>query len=255
MALAPGPPPRRELSRKPSVAAVVRPLPPVWELNQQQGNKSRRPSGWGLVQNPYRSDIRAWREEDAATPSTTTMMWSYWKRRAVAIIVILFSIVVLAVAFYLITDLTVDSKEGIFAKPWIHRRVAVEDDICVGSFTNCRSTAYRCTLTRGCQPWHPEEYCLAGGARFATMDECRHTCQNGSEPCAIAEACPCRGDYRTANYVHRRGRGCLRLADRRCLVRPTRGFDTLAHCQRQCGSHGTNGQHTRGVSLLLTSAM
>ncbi|XP_049526835.1 uncharacterized protein LOC119458429 [Dermacentor silvarum] len=75
-------------------------------------------------------------------------------------------------------DLTVDSKEGIFAKPWIHRRVAVEDDICVGSFTNCRSTAYRCTLTRGCQPWHPEEYCLAGGARFATMDECRHTCQN-----------------------------------------------------------------------------
>ncbi|XP_072145514.1 uncharacterized protein [Dermacentor andersoni] len=137
------------------------------------------------------------------------MIWSYWKHRAVAIIVILFSMVVLAVAFYLITgpmirhltqtpettlvvlatrqDPNLDSKEGIFAKPRIHRRVAVEDDACVRSFARCTSTAYVCTLTRGCQPWHPEEHCLAGGARFATMDECRHACQNGMH----ARAHPC----------------------------------------------------------------
>ncbi|XP_070377653.1 uncharacterized protein [Dermacentor albipictus] len=225
MASPPGGP--RAPGKPPS--AAPRPLPPAWELNQQlnaQGNKSRRPSGWGLVQNPYRSDIRSRKEEEPATPSTTTMIWSYWKHRAVAIIVILLSVVVLAVAFYLITE------------PRIHRRVAVEHDACVRSFARCTSTAYLCTRTRGCQPWRPEGHCLAGGARFATMDECRRTCQNGSEPCTVAKACLCRGDYRTANYVHRRGRGCLRIAEHRCLVQPKRGFDTLAHCQHQCGSHG-----------------
>ncbi|XP_070377647.1 uncharacterized protein [Dermacentor albipictus] len=280
MASPPGGP--RAPGKPPS--AAPRPLPPAWELNQQlnaQGNKSRRPSGWGLVQNPYRSDIRSRKEEEPATPSTTTMIWSYWKHRAVAIIVILLSVVVLAVAFYLITvsypwpcsrqwsdkrrriplagpimrhltqkpettlvvlatrqDPNLDSKERIFAKPRIHRRVAVEHDACVRSFARCTSTAYLCTRTRGCQPWRPEGHCLAGGARFATMDECRRTCQNGSEPCTVAKACLCRGDYRTANYVHRRGRGCLRIAEHRCLVQPKRGFDTLAHCQHQCGSHG-----------------
>ncbi|XP_070377655.1 uncharacterized protein [Dermacentor albipictus] len=221
MASPPGGP--RAPGKPPS--AAPRPLPPAWELNQQlnaQGNKSRRPSGWGLVQNPYRSDIRSRKEEEPATPSTTTMIWSYWKHRAVAIIVILLSVVVLAVAFYLITvsypwpcsrqwsdkrrriplagpimrhltqkpettlvvlatrqDPNLDSKERIFAKPRIHRRVAVEHDACVRSFARCTSTAYLCTRTRGCQPWRPEGHCLAGGARFATMDECRRTCQNG----------------------------------------------------------------------------
>lgn len=156
---------------------------------------------WGLVQNPYRSDIKARREEEVTPSTTTTLMCNYGKRRAAAIVVILFSVVLLAVAFYLITG---PMMRHLTQKP---------------------ETTLVVLATRQDPDLAPKE------GRFA-----------GSEPCTAAEACLCRGDYRTANYVHRKGRGCLRIAEHRCLIRSTRGFDTLAHCQRQCGSHDTNGR-------------
>lgn len=226
---------------------------------------------WDLVQNPVQRADAA--KEHKETTSITTARWSSFKRQVIAVLVILFSLIVLTAAFYLVigplmiqmtqkpetTRFVLATRHGQdeeqrperrFAKPWgrLHHG-AVELDGCVRSFANCSSataagwsTAYRCVRPGMCEPWKAEEHCLAGGARFDTMNKCRRSCHNG-DSCTVAEACPCRGDYRTANYVHRADRGCRRLADHRCLVQPAQGFSTLAHCRRECGAQGhTTGQ-------------